>query len=97
MMNKPDLTLPEGTPEYMAPAYYGCLNWAIGEEYCRKQFEEDTQTQALLLPRSPIELMVDRACGIDRSQDALDYFNKFKKWHDEFVWGKPLEKPSDDE
>lgn len=53
----------------------------------RKQFEDDTGTSAPALPRNPMEAMVDKACGIDRQQEAMDYFNKFKAWHDENVWG----------
>lgn len=84
---KPQVMLPEGTPEFMAPAYFGCLQWAIGFEDMRKQFETETGTSAPALPRSPIEAMVDKACGIDRQQEAKDYFNKFKAWHDVNVWG----------
>lgn len=85
-----DLPLPTNTPEYMAPAYYGCLHWAIGSEDVRKKFEEATGSIFPALPRTGIEAMVDKACGIDREKELKDYIGKFKAWHDEFVWGDPM-------
>ena len=87
-MEKLDLSLPAGTPEFMAPAYYGCLYWAIGHEPIRAQFETDTGTKPLISrPRTGIEAFVDKACGIDYVKDATEYMAKFKLWHDANIWG----------
>ena len=79
-MYKPVLSLPANTPEYMAPAYYGCLNWAVWSDDIRRQFEEATGTKPVPAPpRAGIEAMIDKACGIDREKLMQDYFTAFKK------------------
>ena len=78
----PSVPLPKGTPEYMAPAYYGCLNWAIGNEGIRKQFEDETGIKIPSAPRSALDKLIDEATGV-----YAEYFKKFKEWHDEKIWG----------
>lgn len=88
---KPDPPkLPEGTPEYMAGAYYGCLIWAIGTPAILAEFEKETGVKIPSAPRSALDQMIDEAAGV-----YADFVTKFKEWHDVNVWGdmrEPVEK-----
>lgn len=82
------IKLPDGTPEFMAGAYFGCLHWAIGKEEFRQQFEAESGLTAPQLPRNAMEAMVDKACGRELQKELTAYFNSFKEWHDKNIWGE---------
>lgn len=75
---------PEDTPEYMYGAYFSCLHWAIGFEPALQSFTQDT---GIPIPtnRSPIEQMVDKACGRDPGEE---FIRAFVPWFNTAVWGK---------
>lgn len=75
--------LPEGTPDYMASAYFGCLMWAIRNTDMVAQFEKESGVKYPPEPKNAMEKMIDDATGV-----RADYFKRFKEWHDENVWGK---------
>lgn len=72
---------PSDQPEYLFPAWCSCLQWAIGFDPIRKQFADDTGL-SYSAPRSPMESMIDDACGVG---DA--YIRAFVPWFNENVWG----------
>lgn len=73
---------PSGDEAYLLPAWLGCLRWAMGEEKIMAQFEKDTG-EKWIPGRSPIERMVDDACGVQK-----EFFEKFAKWMNENIWGE---------
>ena len=86
-----EITLPEDTPEYMAPAYYGCLRWALGHVPTQSQFTKDTGI--ILSPaRNGLELMIDDAVGNDPYEDFL---RAFLPWFNAKVWG-PVSGPGEE-
>lgn len=78
-----EISLPQDTPEYMAPAYYGCLRWALTFDPILERFKSDTG-KGLPAARSPIEKMVDQATGHDPYED---FFRAFVSWFNENIWG----------
>jgi len=78
-----EITLPEDTPEYMAPAYFGCLRWALGKEEILNQFEKDTG-KFILIARSGLDKLIDESTGFDPSADFL---RAFVPWFNEWIWG----------
>lgn len=74
---------PDDTPEFMYPAYFGCLRWAVGFDPVLKLFTADT---GINLPkdRTPIEAAVDRACGFNPNEE---FMRAFVPWFNEQVWG----------
>jgi hypothetical protein len=78
-----EITLPEDTPEYMAPAYFSCLQWASGFEPILNQFREDTG-KVIPAVRAPIEKMIDDATGFD---PYADFLRVFVPWFNEWIWG----------
>jgi hypothetical protein len=72
---------PSDTPDYMIPAWLGCISWVskspqIIEMYC--QATGSTYQPA----RSPIEAMIDQATGRGESE-----VRKFVLWVNENLWG----------
>jgi hypothetical protein len=86
-----EITLPEDTPEYMAPAYFGCLRWALGFDPILDSFFEVTGI-SLSPARSGINKLVDDATGFDPNENFL---RAFLPWFDEQVWGK-MDEPGEE-
>jgi hypothetical protein len=78
-----EISLQADTPEFMAPAYYGCLHWAVKHKGILAAFEEETGTKPPP-PRTPIEKMVDTACGHDPNES---FIRAFLQWFNENIWG----------
>jgi hypothetical protein len=55
---------PDDTPEFMWPAYFSCLLWALEFEPILNSFTSDTETK-IPAPRSEIEKLVDNATGFN--------------------------------
>lgn len=75
--------VPCGMP-FMADAWIGCVMWAAGEEGCRKAFKEATGYDLeMLIRRSPIEALIDKSTGHERTvmMAFLDYVT-------ENIWGE---------
>ena len=68
-------------PEYMMPAWLGCLQWAIGEPGIIAAFEKDTGLH-YSAPRCPIDAMIDEATGLPEK-----IVTAFIPWFNENVWG----------
>ena len=71
---------PKGTPDFMVPAWLGCLSWAIGSDDVRTRFTQETGER--LVSNSPIEQMIDKATGY---QDHV--ITQFVLWVNENIWG----------
>lgn len=79
-----DALRPADTPEYMTPAWIGCIHWALGEPGILEAFREDTGI--LWKPgRSGFERMIDQATGAERG-----FLEAFIKWVNVEIWG-PME------
>ena len=63
-------------------AWRDFIIWAFNNSDFRRAFEEATGTPALIPTKSPIEAMVDKACGVKE-----DYFRKFGIWATKNHWG----------
>lgn len=73
--------MPDDTPDYMAGAWIGCMQWAIGEPEIREEFEAETGHR-YVAPRTPIDKMIDDATG-----HGTDYVAAFVEWANKNVWG----------
>lgn len=67
--------------EYLHPAWYGCLHWAIGSEEILEQFKNDTGIE-WKFSKNILDIMVDKACGADK-----EFFKIFAAWMNENIWG----------
>lgn len=76
--------MPSDTPDYMAPAWAGCLSWAIGEPEIRATFERETRMK-FAAPKSGLDRMIDEATG-----HSSAYVKAFIEWANVNVWG-PVE------
>ena len=76
---------PNDTPDYMTPAWLGCLRWALSEPEIVAQFREETGNQ-WTPGRTPIESMIDDATGV-----AHDFIVSFIVWFNINVWGQANE------
>lgn len=73
---------PKGDDAYLLPAWLGCLRWAMTTPEIMRRFEAKTGLK-WMPGRSPIERMVDEACGV---QD--EFFDAFAKWMNDNLWGE---------
>ena len=74
---------PKDTPEYAHGMWAAALMAAVGMPEMLEQFKRDTGISWLWEPaRSPIEMMIDGACGRDEK-----FAHAFGKWFNEKVWG----------
>ena len=74
--------MPDDTPDYMAPAWIGLIEWAIGEKEivaCYRKETGDTWEPG----QTPLEQKIDAACGADRA-----FMKRFILWVNENLWGK---------
>jgi hypothetical protein len=78
-----EITLPKDTPEYMAPAYFGCLRWALGVEGILEEFKKDTG-KSFSPARSGLDKLIDDAAGFNPGEDFL---RSFVPWFNQWVWG----------
>jgi hypothetical protein len=74
---------PKNTPEFMWGAWEACLRWAITNPDIRSQFEAETGHSPWPNPATPIETMIDKACGRD-----FEYLKSFADWHNKNIWGE---------
>jgi hypothetical protein len=79
-----EIELPGDTPDYMAPAYFGCLQWALGNTGILNEFTKDTG-KVFSPARGGLALMIDEATRFEPHQDFLQ---AFVPWFNEWVWGK---------
>lgn len=73
--------MPDTTPAYMAPAWLGCVQWAIGSTEVIAQFRAETG-ETWTPGRSGIEHMIDRATGADWM-----FIERFVRWVNAEIWG----------
>jgi hypothetical protein len=71
--DRPEL-MPDDTPTYMAPAWLGCIRWALGKSDILAAFRADTGN-TWEPGRTPIDRMIDEATGADR-----EFITAFVKW-----------------
>lgn len=76
-----DIGPPDTTPDYMWPAWEGCLRWALGKDEILNAFRAETGNQ-WHPGRTPIDRMIDKATGVDR-----EFMVAFVAWFNENVWG----------
>jgi hypothetical protein len=77
---------PNDTPDYMLPAWIGCISWAISEPEVVAAFRQETGNQ-WTPGRSPLERMIDQSTGVDRN-----FIEAFIRWVNVTIWG-PVELP----
>lgn len=75
---------PADTPEYMTPAWIGCLSWAIDTPEIVEAFREESGIK-WTPGRSPLDRMIDEATGADAK-----FIEAFIRWANVNVWG-PIE------
>lgn len=73
---------PDDTPEYMNPAWLGCIHWALGKEDIMCAFRDETGNE-WRPGRTPTDRMIDSACGADEK-----FLTEFIEWANVNVWGK---------
>lgn len=79
-MNITDL-MPADTPAHMAPAWLGCIGWAIKQPEIVESFRAETGNN--WRPAKPgIDRMVDEATGAPHA-----FMVEFIKWANVNVWG----------
>jgi len=74
--------MPASTPDFMAPAWAGCLRWAVGKQEILDAFAHETGNQ-WKPGRSGLDRMIDEATGADRK-----FFEAFVAWFNVNVWGE---------
>ena len=96
MSEKPPLgmtKMPYGWP-VMKDAFLGCAQWAIGSKDIWLRYKEDTGKDladlANLIPRSPIEAMIDKATGHTDNEIVA-----FLDWVAVELWGEEEDEPID--
>jgi DNA-binding NarL/FixJ family response regulator len=75
--------MPGDTPDHMAAAWAGCMEWAIGKPELRAAFEQATGQPAYVPPRSGLDKMIDDATGYGN-----EYIVAFIAWANDAVWGR---------
>lgn len=75
------IELPHDVPEYMAPAWFDCLMWAVGEPEIVAAFTQQTGVPAPSCGGGIVG-MIDKACGLDEV-----FAHKFAEWFHQNVWG----------
>lgn len=73
---------PADVPEYAFPAYFSCLQWALGEDEIRAAFEKETGKR-YSAARCTIDLLIDDATGWRE-----DYVKAFVEWFNANIWGE---------
>ena len=77
-------------PEYhdnqiLMGAFIGLIRFAFMEDEIVKKYKDDTGKDIRrIFPTSPIEMMVDKACGYDKRED----FCAFADWVNVTMWGE---------
>jgi hypothetical protein len=84
-MNVIDLK-PADTPDYMIPAWLGCLHWASQEPWVLEAFMRETGTD-ISTARSPLDRMIDQATGVN-----AHIAEAFVRWVNVEIWG-PIDGP----
>ena len=79
-MNIIDLK-PADTPDYMIPAWLGCISFVIRQPGAVEQFRKDTGCN-WQPGTTGIDRMIDKATGIEE-----EFVRQFVLWVNENVWG----------
>lgn len=86
------LAPPADTPEYLWPAYFSCLHWAVGSDEVHGQYAASTGNK-FSPPKNPLDAMIDKAAGHD---PAEVFFRDFVPWFNLYIWG-PMDDTDEDE
>lgn len=78
---------PADTPDYMAPAWLGCIGFAARDAGICATFEAETGKR-WTPPRNGMDAMIDAATGADWA-----YVKAFIEWVNVNVWG-PIDGPA---
>lgn len=78
---------PTDTPDYMASAWLGCIQWSIGKQEIVDAFRAESGNR-WTPPRNGMELMADRATGADWA-----FIEAFVRWANVNVWGTMADPP----
>lgn len=70
---------------YMAPAFYGCVHWALGNDEVMAAYRLETGDQ-WTPGTKPIDRMIDRAVGVD-----FDFMQSFVNWCERTIFGTPAD------
>ena len=73
--------MPDDTPGYMAPAWIGCMQFAITTDYILGQYRIDTG-DVWKPAKTPIDEMIDHATGREEA-----FVMAFVAWANVNIWG----------
>lgn len=73
--------MPEDTPDYMLPAWLGCMHWAIGNPEVVDAFRAETG-MSYQPPRTGLDAAIDKATGADTA-----FVEAFILWANIAIWG----------
>lgn len=73
--------MPADTPDYMAPAWIGCIHWAIGDADILAAFRAETGN-TWTPARNGLDMMIDQATVVDRK-----FIEQFIQWVNINIWG----------
>lgn len=73
--------MPADTPDYLAPAWAGCMSWAAGEPEIVAAFQRETGNK-YRPPTTGLEAAIDKAAGADRA-----FIEAFIRWANLRIWG----------
>jgi len=87
----PDLG--EGGPferEVMIAGWIGCINYAAETAEIRDAYKAETGKDfiATFKRRTPIDKMIDQACGFDHEAAKHEAFLDFAEWVTRNLWGR---------
>ena len=79
-------TIPEfHDRDIMMGAFIGLIRYAWNNDEIRHQFEQETRINlGHIIPRNPIEAMIDEACGYDGKEAII----AFCDWVNVNLWGE---------
>jgi hypothetical protein len=72
---------PVDTPEYMTPAWLGCIHWAIGTPEIVDAFRRESG-MAWTPARNGLDRMIDEATGVEKR-----FIEAFIEWANANIWG----------
>lgn len=72
-----------------APMFVAFVRWALGEDWIRADFEQETGLSLPAPARTPLDAMIDQACGVEDQ-----YVMGFAEWAHDTMWAGD---PQDDD
>lgn len=74
--------MPADTPDYMAPAWRGCMTWAASCPDVRRAYQKDTGDTWQPSAPGSAQHRLDEKSGAD-----LAFLDRFIRWANDAIWG----------